>query len=376
MSDDGIWLVRGDGGLVPMEPSKPASEDDLQSLIARHCEVIAGDGEKLLLVRREQGIADSEEGGERWSLDHLFVTRDAIPVLVEVKRASDTRIRREVVAQMLDYAANGAARWSAGAAAQSFAATCLKEGVDPEERLAEFLGPESDTEGFWERMDQNLRSGRLKMLFVADRIPDELATIVEFLNEHTRDHIEVRAVELRHFEGGDGLLTLVRRVVGETAQVKLRKRHSGELPPVTVEEWLDREIGAEGTPERDGAEVWLSLMAELGAETGVTSRQGSIYARVATVDGKEAYPLYLEDTGRANICFRYNHSRGRLANEELRRSVLNRFSDAVDPLSTDNLKGWPAFSIERLTDPDTAARFREVARSWLDLCRDPSEPKI
>ena len=61
MSDDGIWLVGGDGGLVPMEPSKPASEDDLQSLIARHCEVIAGDGEKLLLVRREQGIADSEE---------------------------------------------------------------------------------------------------------------------------------------------------------------------------------------------------------------------------------------------------------------------------------------------------------------------------
>ncbi len=65
MSDDGIWLVGGDGGLVPMEPSKPASEDDLQSLIARHCEVIAGDGEKLLLVRREQGIADSEEGSER-----------------------------------------------------------------------------------------------------------------------------------------------------------------------------------------------------------------------------------------------------------------------------------------------------------------------
>jgi hypothetical protein len=32
--------------------------------------------------------------------------QDAIPAIVEVKRSTDTRIRREVVGQMLDYAAN------------------------------------------------------------------------------------------------------------------------------------------------------------------------------------------------------------------------------------------------------------------------------
>jgi hypothetical protein len=32
--------------------------------------------------------------------------QNAVPTLVEVKRSSDTRIRREVVGQMLDYAAN------------------------------------------------------------------------------------------------------------------------------------------------------------------------------------------------------------------------------------------------------------------------------
>ena len=41
---------------------------------------------------------------DRWSLDHLFVSRTGIPVLIEVKRASDTRLRREVVGQLLDYA--------------------------------------------------------------------------------------------------------------------------------------------------------------------------------------------------------------------------------------------------------------------------------
>jgi hypothetical protein len=34
-----------------------------------------------------------------------------VPTLVEVKRRADTRIRREVVGQMLDYAANGVVYW-------------------------------------------------------------------------------------------------------------------------------------------------------------------------------------------------------------------------------------------------------------------------
>lgn len=48
----------------------------------------------------------------RWSLDHLVVDQDAVPTFVEVKRASDTRARREVMAQMLDYAAKGSAFWT------------------------------------------------------------------------------------------------------------------------------------------------------------------------------------------------------------------------------------------------------------------------
>ena len=35
--------------------------------------------------------------------------QDAIPTLVKVERSSDTRVRCEVVGQMLDYAATGAA---------------------------------------------------------------------------------------------------------------------------------------------------------------------------------------------------------------------------------------------------------------------------
>ena len=59
------------------------------------------------------GLAHETGGLDRWSVDHLFIDQDAVPTIVEVKRASDTRIRREVVGQMLDYAANGVVNWPA-----------------------------------------------------------------------------------------------------------------------------------------------------------------------------------------------------------------------------------------------------------------------
>jgi hypothetical protein len=88
----------------------------LQRLIARHPEVLAGDDaahRSLILVRREAGVREKEDSGARWALDHLYLDAKGIPTLVEVKRSSDTRSRREVVAQMLDYAAHARASFSA-----------------------------------------------------------------------------------------------------------------------------------------------------------------------------------------------------------------------------------------------------------------------
>jgi hypothetical protein len=65
-----------------------------------------------LLVRREAGVPEAEGAADRWFLDHVFLDGEGVPTLVEVKRSTDTRIRREVVGQMLDYAANILAHWS------------------------------------------------------------------------------------------------------------------------------------------------------------------------------------------------------------------------------------------------------------------------
>ena len=113
----GIFLVRGDHELVELTPQPYPQEDLLQELLARYPNLLAGDQitpsapRRWLLVRRETPVPDTLDGSGRWSLDHLFLDQDGVPTLVEVKRASDTRGRREVVAQMLDYAANGVAYW-------------------------------------------------------------------------------------------------------------------------------------------------------------------------------------------------------------------------------------------------------------------------
>ena len=108
----GIYLVQGDGQLVEMTEQDYTSEDRLQELLAKYPNLLAGDQidsnepRRWLLVSREVSLASEEDGAGRWSVDHLFLDQDAIPTIVEVKRSTDTRIRREVVGQMLDYAAN------------------------------------------------------------------------------------------------------------------------------------------------------------------------------------------------------------------------------------------------------------------------------
>ena len=97
----------------------------------------------------------------RWSVDHLFLDQDAVPTLVEVKRSSDTRIRREVVGQMLDYAANGVVYWPLEQLRELFVRQCERDGRDPERgRRRRSLGDEVDVEAWWQRAGDNLRAGQ------------------------------------------------------------------------------------------------------------------------------------------------------------------------------------------------------------------------
>ena len=129
-----------------------------------------GSARKWLLVTREAMVPDRSDGSGRWSLDHLFLDQDEVPTLVELKRASDSRARREVVAQMLDYAANAVNWWKADEIRLWLAKRAEKEGLDPSRLLETALGVDkSNLEAFWRNVRANLGSRRIRMIFVADR---------------------------------------------------------------------------------------------------------------------------------------------------------------------------------------------------------------
>src|SRR5947208_12743767 len=148
----GIFLIQSGGDLVEMIEQPYDTEDMLQELLAKYPNLLAGDQmdgaapRRWLLISREMGVPSEEEGGDRWSLDHLFLDQDAIPTLIEVKRSSDTRIRCEVVGQMLDYAANAVVYWPVEAIRARFPEACRQREADAAKELEGFLGPGANAE--------------------------------------------------------------------------------------------------------------------------------------------------------------------------------------------------------------------------------------
>jgi hypothetical protein len=221
----GIYLVQDGGGIVKMNKSGYASEALLQEYLVRTPDLLAGDQidssapKRWLLVAREASLASEEDGAGRWSVDHLFLDQDAIPTIVEVNRSTDTCIRREVVGQMLDYAANVMIYLPVETLRARF-----EEGREqPEEELADFLGLEAEPDEFWQKVKTNLQASKVRLIFVSDGVPDELRRIVEFLNQQM-DPAEVLAVKIKQYASQDsGFKTLVPRIVGQTVEAQQKK---------------------------------------------------------------------------------------------------------------------------------------------------------
>jgi hypothetical protein len=363
-----MFIVDGDNCLTELTRSAFITEDIFQQLLADHPVVLghAGDGETgLLLVRREAPVPEQQGGAGRWSLDHLFLDRQGVPVLVEVKRASDTRARREVVAQMLDYAANGVAYWPVEQLVEAFRATW----ENPDQKLAEFLsGTEPET--FWRQVEANLRSGRVRMVFVADQIPSELRRIVEFLNEQMRP-AEVLAIEVEHFTTASGMRLLSPRLVGATERAKSVKAVQAPRAPIDEEEWLAALAEAKGGPAGDMARKLLDWYRAQGAEVGMTESQDAMYARLTRPDGKPTWPFFVRrSNGKAEIALQYLKENPAFAGDEARAAILEQMKALPGvSVATTKLTGWPAASLEALARPEVWSAFEAVAKSIIERNR-------
>jgi len=212
------------------------TEDELQALLARCPYLMAGDQidpdepRRWLLVDREVGIPGEVGGPSRWSLDHLFLDQDGIPTLVECKLASDPRSRYDVTTQMITYASNGPDHWDISVLRQLAANSAARNHnrlLDDEIR-ALLRDDAADIEGFWRTVADNLKRGKVRLVFVADRIPSELSRSSGFLK---KPDVEVLAIEIKQFKGKDQRAFVPRVVVGPKSII--RERFLDACPPAT-----------------------------------------------------------------------------------------------------------------------------------------------
>lgn len=364
-----IYLLKEDSTLLAMEETTYDSESLLQKLLADHPDLLAGDQidaeepRRWLLVTREMAVPGEQDGAGRWSLDHLFLDQDAIPTLVEVKRSSDTRIRREVIGQMLDYAANAVAYLPVEEIKAKFESRCKDDGVVPEAELAEFLGEGQNASTFWQSVKTNLQAGRVRLLFIADEIPPELRRVVEFLNSQM-DPAEVLAIEVKQFVG-ENLKTLVPRVLGQT------------------EKALGRKIVDRGEPRKwNEASFFLDLSQRRGEQEAAVARRLLEWAikhnlRIWWGEGKKDgsfFPMYDNKFGKnflfsvwtyGSVELQFQHmKKPPFAEEGKRKELAQRLSAIGLSISEETLKKRPTFGLSLLLEPGRLDKFLE-AFDWM-----------
>ncbi|MEU7581968.1 hypothetical protein AB0B50_30770 [Streptomyces sp. NPDC041068] len=365
MTDQSVFVL-GEG-FHALEPTAFETEAEFQELLARHPRVLdfgsLADGQplRLVLVAREMGVATSAESGPTYWLDHLFVDADGVPTLVEVKRATDTRIRREVVGQMLDYAANGARYWPAALLQRSFEETCAADGRSVEEAYAELLGEQSP-EDFWTTVEERLAAGQMRLLFVADRIPLELRAIVEFLNRQMRQ-TDVYAVELTQYRGGGDLRVLVPRIHGEVATAA--KSPTGRRGSQrTTRTDMDAALRDHLTPDlRRAASELLDHATSMGRLEGGTAKYPSMSAHYRAGDRQvPIWTLSLHDSEKTELGFSFAS-----ITHHLGLDVAAAFADSLPAVGElkaklevqpeKGYKGWPTVPLTDLaSEPGAVTR--------------------
>lgn len=370
----GIFLIQDNDELVEMNEQAYDSEDLLQTLLAKYPSLLAGSQidvkapRKWLLVDREFGVPWEEGGSDQWALDHLFLDQDAIPTIVEVKRSTDTRIRREVVGQMLDYAANAVVYWPIDRIRSRFESSCERQGVDHEEKLREFLDSGKPAEEFWQAANTNLQAGRVRLLFVADEIPTKLQRIIEFLNEQMKP-AEVLAVEIKQFVG-QGLRSLVPRVIGQTAEAQ-NKKSPGSQPPTNEAEFL--RLLEENTSHED-VDVARRILDWSKRNASHVKWRSISFAPVFECKSNYPHmPTSVSVYGRVGINFaRMQKSHGLPA--EKREELLRRLNDIRGiNLPEDSIRKKPSISLSILTDDEVLERFLSVVAWTVEAVRSAQQ---
>ena len=218
----------------------------------------------------------------------------------ECKRSVNTATRRTIVGQLLEYAAHASESWTADKMRECFEAHCQARRLAPTAELADLLETDdADLDGFFQEVARNLDARRMRLLFVADEIPDSLLRVVEFLNQQMLD-VEVLAVAIKQFVS-KATETFVPRVLGRTAGASrygptgLRRKPNAVVKLVearTLADGTQLKLKVEALPPgaRDRVGAWIEKNPARGRATWQNDKQRPLKW---AADGKSYSPTGL-----------------------------------------------------------------------------------
>lgn len=375
-----IYSIGSDGRATSLPSVRTRSEDrELQQLLEHNPEILPGDQvqpddpRRWLLVRRELPVPDPATGSIRWSIDDVFADQDAVPTLIECKRFEDSRARREVVGQILEYAANAQYYWTAEELEQFAAETAARTGKTLEETLTA-LDPTmaSAPDEFFAAFVHNLREGRVRLVFFMEEAPPELKSIVEFLNRQM-ERTEVLIVEARQFDL-DGRRLVIPSLFGfseEAMRVKRAAAAGSARGAWTADTFAAAAREALSEAEFRAVDRLLSFCREQRFEIswGTGRRLGSFKIRVPGVGHRTLFSVYT--SGRISWYFGYLNEDESLCRfrDELADHLISDFGADFPP---DLEQRYPAIPIEKWAA--RSAQLQELISSLVDAYRKVSEP--
>ena len=365
----GVFLLNKDGSLEEMNQEDYSSEEYLQTLLENYPNLLAGEQinetnpRKWIVISREFPVPGDDFSGGRWSLDHLLLDQEGIPTLVEVKRSSDTRIRREVVGQMLDYAANAISFWKVETIRLRYES---KFGNDSEQAKidmdSKFENP-VEYEDYWEKVDNHLKTGRIRLLFVADEIPSELKQIVEFLNQQMNP-AEVFAIEIKQYTGQEQS-TFVPRVIGQSLKTVSAKQSKKQWDESLFLDEISSKYGAEIIEVVNKLLKW-GKDQNLRIWWGSGSNHGSCF--LVKDHNEVPYSSFaIWTNGNIEIQFQHMKNRPVYDSKDMRLELLNQLNDIRNiQIAFDRIDYRPSIELNSLINEESLGKFISI---WEDYYR-------
>ena len=257
-------------------------EKELQDLLEGNLQLIPGEQinaeepRRWLLLKRELPVEDPATGENRWSLDFLLLDQDAVLTLVECKRFRDVRAKREVIGQMLDYAANAMYYLTREKFGGFLDEQARRVRVDADTLVRDFDARDaSSVDALFENVRNKVAEGQVRLVFFMEEAPPELKSIVLFLNKQM-ERAEILIVEAKQFET-DGDRIVVPTLWGYTEEARRIKKTVTVRAASERKSWNEQAFykDVERRLDARSAKTIVDLYNRLSTSAGIDIRWGS-----------------------------------------------------------------------------------------------------